>query len=31
MLPLLDKHFDTAQRAALAKRFEARKAALTGG
>lgn len=29
MLPLLDKHFDTARRAALAKRFEARKAALT--
>lgn len=31
MLPLLDKYFDTAQRAALAKRFEARKAALMGG
>jgi hemerythrin-like domain-containing protein len=30
MLPLLDKHFDAAQRAALAKRFEARKTALVG-
>lgn len=28
MLPLLDKNFDKAQRAVLAKRFEARKAAL---
>lgn len=30
MLPLLDKHFDAAQRAALAQRFEARKTALMG-
>jgi hypothetical protein len=30
MLPLLEQHFDAAQRAALATRFEARKAALMG-
>jgi hemerythrin superfamily protein len=31
MLPLLSQHFDNEQQANLAKRFEARKAALIGG
>lgn len=31
MLPLLTRHFDAPQRAALARRFEARKAALVDG